>query len=58
VLDILGVSGHKPGLRHPGLVLVPWATVDGERRRIVDGVTATAGNDGVQQRLRDLGYQA
>lgn len=57
VLDVLGLSGHKPGLRHPGLVVVPWATVDGERRRILDGVTATAGTDNVRQRLRDLGYQ-
>lgn len=56
--DVLGVSGHKPGLRHPGLVRVPWAVFEGERRRIVAGTTDDATADGIDDRLRDLGYKA
>jgi len=57
VKDLLGVSGHKPGLRHPGLVEVPWATVEGERRTVVAGATGETAAEGVDDRLRDLGYK-
>ncbi|RLM57141.1 hypothetical protein DVK02_04940 [Halobellus sp. Atlit-31R] len=55
--DVLGVGGHKPGLRYPGLVRVPWAVTRGERRRIVSGSTAEATAEGIDERLRDLGYK-
>lgn len=55
--DKLGVGGHKPRLRHPGLVVVPWAVANGERRNIVKGTTDKITNDGVNERLRDLGYK-
>lgn len=55
--DLLGVGGHKPGLRHPGLVQVPWAVVDGKRRSITTGDTDGATTEGINERLRDLGYK-
>ncbi len=55
--DIIGVSGHKPGLRHPGLVHVPWTVVEGDRRRIVGGSTDEATAAGIDDRLQDLGYK-
>ena len=55
--DILGVGGHKPRLRHPGLVHVPWAVIDGERRSITTGDTDTTTAEGINERLRDLGYK-
>lgn len=57
IRDVLGVSAHKPRLRHPGLVRVPWATIDGDRRRIVTGKTGKAPADETDERLRDLGYK-
>jgi len=57
IRNVLGVNGHKPGLRHPGLVQVPWAIIEGERRRIVAGTTGDAVADGIDDRLRDLGYK-
>jgi hypothetical protein len=50
---------HLPGVRLPGLVRVPWAVIDGERRRVTDnGVRSTADADAseIKQRLRALGY--
>jgi Sulfatase. len=55
--DAVGVSGHKPGLRHPGLVEVPWGVVDGDRRRVVTEETNEGTADGVDDRLRNLGYK-
>ncbi|MXR51174.1 hypothetical protein GRX03_06085 [Halovenus sp. WSH3] len=51
---------HPNGLRYDGLVSVPWAIVDGDRRRIVDdGIhsASVASDDAIDQRLRDLGYR-
>ncbi|MFC6835159.1 hypothetical protein [Halomarina ordinaria] len=53
------VYGHPPNLRHPGLVEVPWAVVDGEPRETVDdGVTsaAEADEETMRDRLAALGY--
>jgi hypothetical protein len=55
--DAVGVSGHKPGLRHPGVVVVPWAVIDGDRRETVDGKTNNSTAEAVDDRLRDLGYK-
>jgi hypothetical protein len=54
--DALGLGGHKPRLRLPGLVEVPWAVLDGERREIRAGETSQAQGEQVQDRLEDLGY--
>lgn len=55
--DAVGVSGHKPGLRHPGLVVVPWAVLDGDRRDTVTEETNSGTAEAVDDRLRDLGYK-
>lgn len=55
--DIVGLSGHKPGLRNPGLVCVPWAVSGGQRRRITTGDTDRATAADADERLRDLGYK-
>lgn len=55
--DAVGVSGHKPGLRHPGLVVVPWAVLDGDRRDTVAEETNSGTAEAVDDRLRDLGYK-
>ncbi|MGN8214487.1 hypothetical protein [Halococcus salifodinae] len=56
----LRLYGHPEGLRLPALVRVPWATIDGERRTVVDegthSVSAAEGDD-VERRLRALGYR-
>lgn len=57
IRDVLGVNGHKPGLRHPGLVLVPWAVTEDTRRDVVSGSTTEAAAEEVNERLRDLGYK-
>jgi hypothetical protein len=54
--DLLGIGGHKPRLRFPSLVEVPWAVVDDERRKTRSGGTSQASGEQVQDRLRDLGY--
>lgn len=54
--DVVGIGGHKPRLRFPGLVEVPWAVVDGERRTIRDGEVSEAGGNRVEKRLEQLGY--
>lgn len=56
IKDVLGIGGHKPRLRFPSLVEVPWAVVDDERREIVAGNTSSASGEQVQDRLKDLGY--
>jgi hypothetical protein len=52
--------GHPEGIRHPALVKVPWAVIEGDGRRAVvdEGVHAVTGeaDEVVEQRLRDLGY--
>lgn len=55
----LGVYKHRARLRLPGLVYVPWAVVDGERRRITEEDVSRneTGAAEVKQRLRDLGYR-
>lgn len=57
VRDVLGVSGHKPGLRHPGLVLVPWAVAQDQRRHTLGGNTTEAATKHIDKRLADLGYK-
>jgi hypothetical protein len=57
LLKHLGLKSHAPNLRLPGLVEVPWAEIDGERREIVAGDTRTAVQDNVEDRLKDLGYK-
>jgi hypothetical protein len=52
----LGIGGHKPRLRFPSLVHVPWAVIEGDRRTIRAGDTTTAQGATVDDRLRDLGY--
>lgn len=54
----LGINQHKARLRFPGLVYVPWAEIDGQRREITDGVLSKTDVDetAVEQRLEDLGY--
>lgn len=51
--------GHPRGHRHPDLVEVPWAVLDGERRDVTDEGTAQAtavDDDVVADRLEALGY--
>lgn len=55
--DWLGIGGHKPRLRFPGLVEVPWAVIDGERRKIRTGDVTEAAGDKVEDRLEQLGYR-
>jgi len=52
----LGLGGHPPRVRFPGLVNVPWATIDGERREIQEGEISEAGSDRIEERLEQLGY--
>jgi hypothetical protein len=56
IADKLGLGGHKPRLRLPELVEVPWAVLDRERREIQRGETGEAKGEQVQDRLKDLGY--
>jgi len=53
--------GHPTrGLRHPGLVEVPWAVIDGTRRTTTDGDTVSpdeVDQDIVEDRLSHLGYK-
>lgn len=53
----LGLKSHKPRLRLPGLVEVPWAEIDSKRREITIGKTETGAQDNVNERLKDLGYK-
>lgn len=56
VKDRLGIGGHKPRLRFPGLVEIPWAEVTRGRREIrTESVTRAEGNR-VSERLEQLGY--
>lgn len=57
VLGALGLDSHKPGLRYPGLVEVPWAVIEGEKRETTEGETAGSDSDTVDERLRQLGYK-
>jgi hypothetical protein len=52
------VYGHRPRLRYPELVEVPWAVLDGDRRRVTaDGTTAADVARGrARERLQLLGY--
>lgn len=52
----LGFGGHKPNLRLPGLVNVPWATIEDERRSIQSGEINEAGSERIEERLEQLGY--
>lgn len=53
----LGLKSHKPNLRIPGLVEVPWAVIDDKRREVKTGKTQTGIQNNVDDRLRDLGYK-
>lgn len=56
----IGLYGHPGGVRHPGLVDVPWGVIeDTERPEIVDdgiGAVETFDRDAVHDHLADLGY--
>lgn len=52
--------GHPPNLRLSALVTVPWATIEGKRRDIVEedvNSDSTASDTEVDQRLTMLGYK-
>lgn len=56
----VGIDSHKARLRFPGLVSVPWATLDGKRRTVTEGDAPTETRSDlaeINDRLRDLGYQ-
>lgn len=55
--ELLGIGGHKPGLRFPRLVRVPWAVLDGQRRTIRSGEITEATGNSVEDRLEQLGYR-
>jgi len=57
VLTAMGLDSHKPGLRYPGLVEVPWAVLKGDARETTEEATAAAESDSVDARLRQLGYK-
>ena len=54
----IGIDKHKARLRFPGLVYVPWAEINGQRREITEGKLSETRIDetAVEQRLQDLGY--
>lgn len=54
----IGINTHRAGLRFPKLVYVPWAVVDGERRKVTEDEVSHTETDQsvVESRLRDLGY--
>lgn len=54
--DFVGIGGHEARLRLPGLVKVPWATIDGDRRKISNGELTEASGEHIQERLKQLGY--
>jgi hypothetical protein len=54
--ELLGIGGHKPRLRFPSLVEVPWAVLGGKRRDVRTGETGQAQGEQIQDRLEDLGY--
>ena len=56
VKDLLGIGGHKPRLRVPSLIEVPWAVAEGRRRKIESGTVGRAEGREVRTRLEDLGY--
>jgi hypothetical protein len=55
----LKLYGHPTNVRLDGLVTVPWAVIDGERRTVTDEGTTIdqADMDTVENRLSDLGYK-
>jgi hypothetical protein len=57
IFQMLGLKSHKPRLRLPGLVEVPWAVLSGDRRVVTSGDTSAGVRDNVTDRLRDLGYR-
>lgn len=57
ILKHLGLKSHKPNLRLPGLVQVPWGVIDDDRREVTVGETETGVQSNVDDRLRDLGYK-
>ncbi|WP_144060699.1 hypothetical protein [Salinarchaeum sp. Harcht-Bsk1] len=57
ILSTLGIDCHRPKLRHPGLVVVPWAVINGERRETSTDSVRSAESGVINDRLRDLGYK-
>ena len=53
----LGIHSHPPNLRLPELVCVPWAVIDGPRRRIRSEYVNEANNENVEEALKHLGYK-
>lgn len=55
---ILGIQWHKPRLRNPEVSMVPWATVENGRRKIIAEETKDQSTtQNINERLRDLGYK-
>lgn len=52
-----GIYSHPPRLRLPELVYVPWAVIDGPRRKLRSGSTNEARNEKVEENLKKLGYK-
>jgi hypothetical protein len=53
------IYAHPGGYKCPELVTVPWAVIDGERRKITDDGVHSEGSlesDIIEQRLAALGY--
>jgi len=51
--------GHPGGIRHPGLIDVPWGVIESDERPTItasDVGEIDADEDGVQEHLADLGY--
>lgn len=54
------VFGHPPGIRIPALTSVPWAVLDGERRKITkkqETSTSRANQREIEEQLDALGYK-
>lgn len=55
----LKLYDHPPNIRHPALNEVPWAIINGDRRKVVtNGIQDDANTDDelVEERLKALGY--
>lgn len=58
LLSVFEINPHPPRLRLPELVTVPWAAIEGERRRIESGkVSELEASDDLEDRLKHLGYR-
>lgn len=53
----LGIGGHKPRLRLPGLVHIPWAVLEGPARTVQSDEINEASGKAIEDRLKQLGYR-